>query len=85
MSDGMLRFLSLVAALLSPRPPPFLALNEPETSLHPDMLGPLARLIASAAGRGQVFVVTHSQELARALDAAAVYTLQKDGGATTVG
>jgi predicted ATPase len=85
MSDGMLRFLSLVAALLSPRPPPFLALNEPETSLHPDMLGPLARLIASAAGRGQVFVVTHSQELARALDAAAVYTLQKDAGATTVG
>jgi predicted ATPase len=34
-SDGQLRFLCLCAALLSPRPPSLLALNEPETSLHP--------------------------------------------------
>jgi predicted ATPase len=85
MSDGMLRFLLLLAALLSPRPPPFLALNEPETSLHPDMLRPLARLVSSAATRSQVFVVTHAQELARALDGAAVYTLHKSEGETSVG
>jgi len=83
-SDGTLRFLFLLAALLSPRPPPFLALNEPETSLHPDMLEPLARLIVSASKRGQVFVVTHSDALARFLDGATVYTLQKHGGATSI-
>ena len=46
-SDGQLRFLCLCAALLSPRPPSLLALNEPETSLHPDLIDPLARLIVS--------------------------------------
>ena len=37
-----------------------MVLNEPETSLHPDLLGALARLIAQAAERTQVIVVTHS-------------------------
>jgi predicted ATPase len=47
LSDGTLRYLCLVAALLSPRPPQLLALDEPETSLHPDLLGPLAEQIAA--------------------------------------
>ena len=38
LSDGTLRFLLLAAALLSPRPPALFVLNEPETSLHPDLL-----------------------------------------------
>ncbi|MFM0180875.1 AAA family ATPase [Paraburkholderia aspalathi] len=47
LSDGTLRYLLLVAALLTPRPPALLVLNEPETSLHPDLLPALARLIAA--------------------------------------
>src|SRR4051794_35203835 len=35
LSDGTLRYLLWVAALLTPRPPALLVLNEPETSLHP--------------------------------------------------
>jgi predicted ATPase len=42
-------------------------LNEPETSLHPDLLAPLARLIAGAASRTQIFVVTHAKPLAESL------------------
>jgi predicted ATPase len=64
LSDGTLRYLGLVAALLTPRPPELLALNEPETSLHSQLLGPLGRLVARAARSSQVFVTTHSQELA---------------------
>lgn len=67
LSDGTLRFLLLVAALLSPRPPQLLVLNEPETSLHPRLLAPLARLILEARETSQVIVVTHAQELAQAL------------------
>ena len=67
LSDGTLRYLLLVAALLSPRPAEFLVLNEPETSLHPELLEPLAELIRSAAERSQVVVVTHSQVLVNAL------------------
>jgi predicted ATPase len=67
LSDGTLRYLLLIAALLSPRPPDLMILNEPETSLHPDLLPPLARLIAQAAQRTQVIVVSHAAPLVSAL------------------
>lgn len=67
LSDGTLRYLLLVAALLSPRPPALMILNEPETSLHPDLLPPLGRLIAKAAERSQVIVVSHAAALVEAL------------------
>ncbi|WP_256794464.1 AAA family ATPase [Terrabacter sp. Ter38] len=67
LSDGTLRYLLLVAALLTPDAPPLMVLNEPETSLHPDLLPPLARLVRSAAERSQVMVVSHSDALIRAL------------------
>lgn len=64
LSDGQMRFLALAAALLSYRRPRFIALNEPETSLHPDMLPALAAMIASAARESQIWIVTHSELLA---------------------
>lgn len=67
LSDGTLRYLALAGALLSLRLPSFIALNEPESSLHPDLLEPLARLIAKASERTQVWLVTHSERLAAAL------------------
>ncbi|TDR90412.1 AAA family ATPase [Enterovirga rhinocerotis] len=69
LSDGTLRYILLVAALLSPRPAPLTVLNEPETSLHPDLLEPLARLIGAASLNGQVVVVTHARRLVEALAA----------------
>jgi predicted ATPase len=74
LSDGTLRYLALMAALMSLRLPAFVALNEPEASLHPDLLDPLARLIARAAERTQIWLVTHSERLAAALE--------KHGGVT---
>ncbi len=67
-SDGQVRFLCLCAALLSPRPPSLLALNEPETSLHPDILDALARLIVRAAKNTQLWITTHSQPLADCIE-----------------
>jgi predicted ATPase len=67
LSDGTLRYLSLAGALLALRLPAFVALNEPESSLHPDLLEPLARLIVKAAERTQIWLVTHSERLAGAL------------------
>ncbi|WP_193334969.1 AAA family ATPase [Devosia beringensis] len=67
LSDGTLQFLALMGALLSYRLPPLIALNEPENSLHPELLPALARIIAKATQRTQVWVVTHSQTLADAL------------------
>lgn len=67
LSDGTLRYLALAGVLLAYRLPTFIALNEPETSLHPDMLDPLARLIVRATERAQIWLVTHSRRLAEAI------------------
>ncbi len=67
LSDGTLRFLLWTAALLTPRPPHLMVLNEPETSLHPDLLPALARLIAAASQKSQLIVVSHARTLIEAL------------------
>jgi predicted ATPase len=67
LSDGTLRFLLWAAALMTPRPPPLMVLNEPETSLHPDLLPALGRLIARASRNTQVWVVSHANRLVATL------------------
>jgi predicted ATPase len=87
LSDGTLRYLLLIAALLSPRPPSLMILNEPETSLHPDLLPPLARLIAQAAKKSQIVVVSHAVVLVSELEAtsdARQIVLEKQLGETLV-
>jgi predicted ATPase len=63
-----------------------MVLNEPETSLHVDLLPALARLIAHASAHTQIVVVTHSRGLVEALtaDGAQPLCLIKDFGATTL-
>lgn len=68
LSDGTLRYLLWAAALLTPRPPALLVLNEPEASLHPELLAPLAELIVTAARDTQIVVVTHASDLAVRLE-----------------
>ncbi|MBP8919040.1 MAG: AAA family ATPase [Micropruina sp.] len=86
LSDGTLRYLLLATALFSPRPPGLIVLNEPETSLHADLLPALARLIADAARRSQLVVVTHSETLVRSLAGAGAtrHELVKPFGETEV-
>ena len=83
LSDGTLRYLGLMGVLLAYRLPAFIALNEPEASLHPDLLDPLARLIARAAQRTQIWLVTHSVPLADAIAAHAgvrpLTVIKRDG------
>ncbi|HEX3569465.1 MAG TPA: AAA family ATPase, partial [Acidobacteriaceae bacterium] len=70
LSDGTLRFLLWTAALLTPRPPQLMVLNEPETSLHPDLLPALARLIIAASQQSQLIVVSHARILIESLSEA---------------
>lgn len=87
LSDGTLRYLLLIAALLTPRPPTMMVLNEPETSLHPDLLPALARLIMRASHRCQVWVVSHANRLIAALEQdpeCNCIVLEKDLGQTGI-
>jgi predicted ATPase len=87
LSDGTLRYLLWTAALLTPRPPELMVLNEPETSLHPELLPALGRLILAAAQQTQIIVVSHSQVLIEALATAPLCKhlhLLKEFGETTL-
>ncbi|MEO6115378.1 MAG: AAA family ATPase [Pseudolysinimonas sp.] len=86
LSDGTLRYLLWVAALLSERPAELLVLNEPETSLHPSLLEPLGELITRAAERSQLIVVSHSAPLVSALASrgSLVHELAKRDGETVL-
>jgi predicted ATPase len=86
VSDGTLRYLLLIAVLLSPRPPELLVLNEPETSLHPELIGALAGLIEAASASTQIIVVTHAQALVNALRNGSAHAIElvKEDGRTLV-
>ena len=63
LSDGSLRFIYLVTALLQPDPPAILIIDEPELGLHPYALSLLASLLDSAAQNMQIIVATQSVSL----------------------
>lgn len=87
LSDGTLKYLCLLGALMGYRLPSLIALNEPEASLHPALLPPLARLIGLAAGKTRLWIVTHSEVLADALreeTGKPARRVAKTGGETTI-
>jgi len=60
LSDGSIRFICLVTALLQPKPPAAIIIDEPELGLHPEAIRLLGELIKNAAKRTQLFVATQS-------------------------
>lgn len=67
LSDGTLRYLSLLAILCHPEPPHLICIEEPELGLHPDILPTIAELLKEASRRTQLIVTTHSDALVSAL------------------
>jgi predicted ATPase len=86
LSDGTLRYLSLLAILLHPNPPPLICIEEPELGLHPDILPTLIDLLKEAAQKTQIIMTTHSADLVDALSdmPEAVLVFDKHEGSTTV-
>ncbi len=82
LSDGTLRYLSLLAILLHPAPPSLIALEEPELGLHPDVVAATAKLLVQASERTQIVVTTHSRMLVDALTdhPSSVVVCEKENG-----
>jgi len=66
LSDGTIRFMAMLALLLSPVPPPLICMEEPELGLHPDALALFANVMVEASARTQIIVTTHSDALVSA-------------------
>jgi predicted ATPase len=67
LSDGTLRFMSLLAILLNAESASLLCIEEPELGLHPDAMSLLADLLTEASEKTQLIVTTHSDVLVSAL------------------
>ncbi len=80
LSEGTLRFLWLITTLLAPPAPPLILLDEPEVSLHPELLKLLAALLQDASANSQIVVATHSPDLIRWLQPEEVLIADKEGG-----
>jgi predicted ATPase len=86
LSDGTLRFISLLVILLHPTPPPLICLEEPELGLHPDAVLAIGKLIKEASERTQLIVTTHSDILVDVLGAnpADILVCEKHEGQTEI-
>ncbi len=84
LSEGTLRFLWLVSLLQSPGLSTITMIDEPEVSLHPELLSLLADLMREASQRTQLVVGTHSDRLIRFLrpEEVVVMDIGEDGCAT---
>jgi predicted ATPase len=83
LSDGMLRFLWLISLLQSPGLSNITMIDEPEVSLHPELLSLLADLLREASRKTQVIVGTHSDRLIRFLEPHEVIILDIDDAGYT--
>jgi predicted ATPase len=86
LSDGMLRWLSILCILLNPTPPPITCVDEPELGFHPDVIPTLADLLRDASSRTQLIVTTHSSALVDAFtdDPESICVCEKVEGSTVI-
>lgn len=82
LSDGSLRFICLVTALLQPDPPSTIIIDEPELGLHPYAITLLASLLRSASKRMQVIVSTQSVPLVNEFSLGDLVIVEREEGAT---
>jgi predicted ATPase len=83
LSEGTLRFLWLTTLLQSPGLAAITLLDEPEVSLHPELLNLLAGLMREASQRTQLIVATHADRLIRSLEPNEVVAFDLDENGTT--
>jgi predicted ATPase len=78
LSEGTLCFLWLATLLASPGLTALTLLDEPEVSLHPELLNLLSDLFREASRRTQLVVATHSDRLIRFLKPEEVVVIDSD-------
>lgn len=86
LSDGTLRYLSLLAILYSPYKPSLLCIEEPELGLHPDILPTIAEILKEVSNETQIVVTTHSNIIIDALTSSPedVIVCENEDGYTTM-
>ena len=82
LSDGSIRFICLITALLQPDPPSTLIIDEPELGLHPFAITLLGSAIRSASKNMQIIVSTQSVSLLNEFDLDNLITVERENQAS---
>lgn len=80
LSDGSIRFICLVTALLQPDPPSTIIFDEPELGLHPYAITLLGALFKRAADRMQIIISTQSVPLLNQFELDEIITVERQQG-----
>jgi predicted ATPase len=83
LSDGSIRFICLATALLQPKPPSTIIIDEPELGLHPEAIRILGELIEDAAKRTQIIIATQSPLLLDQLSLEDIVVVNRKDGQST--
>ena len=84
VSDGTLRLLSYLALLHQPAPSSLIAIEHPETHVHPRLLPRLTEECRMASSKSQLIITTHSPYFVDELHADEVWILYRDEHGFTV-
>ncbi len=84
MSEGSVRLVGILLALLVPEPPPLVAFENPEVHLHSHQMEYLAEILKAASRRSQVIITTHSPYLLKHFAPEDVLIVWKEKGQTRV-
>ncbi len=84
LSDGSIRFICLVTALLQPDPPSTIIIDEPELGLHPYAITLLGALLRSASTRMQVIVSTQSVPLLNEFTIEDLIVVERENGSSVL-
>jgi len=77
ISDGTLRYLLLLSILFNPERGGLVCIDEPETSLHPDMINTISNAIRQASNKTQSIIATHSPLLLNSFDLDEIQIFEK--------
>ncbi|MDX2078738.1 MAG: AAA family ATPase [bacterium] len=85
LSDGSLRFICLVTALMQPYPPRYttLIIDEPELGLHSHAISLLGALVRSASAHIQIILATQSIQLINQFELEDLIVVEREDGVST--
>ncbi len=84
ISDGTLRYLLLLSILFNPESGSLICIDEPEISLHPDMINTISEAIKSTGRGKQLIIATHSPLLLNSFDIDEILIFEKNSHNQTV-
>ncbi len=78
ISDGTLRYLLLLSILFNPERGYLVCIDEPETSLHPDMINTIAQAMKQTSNSTQLIIATHSPLLLNSFEIDDILIFEKN-------